>query len=147
MIRPVEPDDFDLWRLLWSQYLVFYETQLPEEHTFRLWERLLDDHDEIECLVAVDGDEVVGFTHYLPHADTWSDTPICYLQDLFVGPGARGGGFGEGLIHAVRSEAAANRWGSVYWQTAEDNEIARRLYDRVTGGSSGFIVYEIDPAE
>ena len=29
-VRPIEPGDEPVWRLLWRDYLAFYETELPE---------------------------------------------------------------------------------------------------------------------
>ena len=87
---------------------------------------------------------LVGIVHYLPHADTWDERPICYLSDLYVDPSIRGEGIGTLLIRAVEQRSRDQGWSSVYWQTAEDNEQARALYDKITGGFRGFIVYELD---
>ena len=64
----------------------------------------------------------------------------CYLQDLFTASGARKTGVGRALIEAVYERARAAGSPRVYWQTKEDNAIARRLYDQVAA-ATGFIVY------
>jgi len=140
--HPVE-SDFTEWKILWEQYLVFYETVRSERYTESLWRRLLDVAEPVECLVAEVEARLVGIAHYLPHADTWDERPICYLSDLFVDPSARGAGVGGLLIRAVEKRSKDRGWSSVYWQTAEDNEQARILYDKITGGFSGFIIYEL----
>jgi ribosomal protein S18 acetylase RimI-like enzyme len=83
----------------------------------------------------------VGIVHYLFHRSTWSTTHYCYLEDLFVDPGVRGGGIGRTLIEAVY--AAADRAGAphVYWLTRHDNAAARSLYDRVAR-LSPFVKYD-----
>jgi hypothetical protein len=48
------------------------------------------------------------------------------------------------LIRAVGQRSKDQGWSSVYWQTAEDNGQARVLYDKITGGFGGFIIYELD---
>lgn len=141
--RPVE-SDLSAWRRLWDQYLVFYQAQVAPEHTEALWNRILDDDHPIDGFVADQQGELVGLVHYFPHPDTWDARPVCYLQDLFVDPGSRGRGLGAELIEAVRRRARDQGWSAVYWQTAEDNLRARRLYDRLTGGPSGFIVYQVE---
>lgn len=143
-IRAPGPDDFRGWKHLWDQYLVFYETQLPDGHAEDVWGRIQDPEDPIECLVAADGETLVGFTHFLPHADTWDARPICYLQDLLVEREFRSVGIGRALVEAVVDRARSRGWSRVYWQTADDNATARVLYDRLTGGATGFIVYDLD---
>ena len=147
IIRPPLAHDLDVWRELWSQYLVFYEATLAEDHADRLWRRILDPNDPVRALLAATDGDVVGFVHFLPHPDTWSEKPICYLQDLYVERSRRGQGLGAMLIDAVSAFAAEHGWSAVYWQTADDNDRARRLYDSLTGGPTGFIVYELEPDE
>lgn len=144
--RPVE-SDLSAWRRLWDQYLVFYQAHVAPDDTEALWDRVLDDGHPIECFVADQQGELAGLVHYFPHPDTWDARPVCYLQDLFVDPGSRERGVGAALIEAVRRHAHHQGWSAVYWQTAEDNLRARRLYDGLTGGPSGFIVYQIDVAD
>ena len=74
------------------------------------------------------------------HRTTWSEKPICYLQDLFTVPEARGSGIGRKLIDAVNQMARAKNCFRVYWQTHESNLQAQELYDKVAD-KSGFIVY------
>ena len=139
---PVDTD-FTEWKTLWEQYLVFYETVPSERHTESLWKRILDADDAVECLVAVAEGRLVGMVQYLPHADTWDERPICYLSDLYVDPSVRGKGIGALLIRSVEQLSRDKGWSGVYWQTAEDNERARVLYDKITGGVSRFIIYEL----
>jgi GNAT superfamily N-acetyltransferase len=74
------------------------------------------------------------------HDHAWSRVPTCYLQDLFVDPVARGGGYGRALIEAVADAARERGADRLYWLTQETNDTARRLYDRLAR-YSGFIVY------
>ena len=84
---------------------------------------------------------MVGFVHYLFHPSTWSLKEICYLEDLFVDPAARGGGVGRALIQAVYAAADAAQAGAVYWMTQEFNADGRALYDTLAHRTS-FIRYE-----
>lgn len=142
-MRPPSESDRSDWQRLWNHYLVFYESELDVSVTDVLWARLLDPVHPIQGRVAQVDAALVGIVHYLAHSDTWDPRPRCYLQDLFVDPSVRGGGVGRLLIEAVVERARQEGWSGVYWHTAEDNHVARRLYDMVTGGPSGFIVYEI----
>ena len=60
VIRDLESGDHHRWRVLWHQYLVFYETTPSEAKTDALWLRLMDDQNPVEGLAAHDGTSVVG---------------------------------------------------------------------------------------
>jgi GNAT superfamily N-acetyltransferase len=68
---------------------------------------------------------------------------VCYLQDLFTAPDARGQGVARALIAAVVDWARARGCARVYWHTQASNSTARRLYDRVAE-NPGFIKYQVD---
>lgn len=85
----------------------------------------------------------MGIVHYLFHRSTIQVELNCYLQDLYVSETMRGQGIARKLIEAVYENAKAAGSKRVYWQTKEDNLVARRLYDKVAE-LSGFIVYRRD---
>jgi len=143
--RPLESDR-QQWESLWQAYVIFYEASLPDEITTVLWQRIHDYQHPINCFVAeqTDTGEVIGFVNYFPHPGTWHKRFSCYLEDLFVSPGVRGGGIGQALIKTVTDEAKKQGWAEVYWHTKENNSVARGLYDKMTGGTDGFIVYRVE---
>lgn len=142
-IRPFEQSDHADWRRLWTDYLTFYETSVPEEVYETTWRRLFDpgEFEPSGFLALVDG-KAVGLVHYLFHRSCWSIEGNCYLQDLFTARDARGSGAGAALIEAVRQAAAERGVKNVYWMTHETNATARRLYDRVAR-RTGFIEYDL----
>jgi GNAT superfamily N-acetyltransferase len=140
IIRPAASNDEVRWRALWAGYVAFYRATVSEEATANTWARILDPNSNIDALVAeVDG-HVIGICNYLFHDNTWSTQQICYLQDLFVDPAARGGGAAKKLILACEEKAKEKGAFRLYWQTQEYNAAARSLYDTITPRSS-FIVY------
>ena len=140
-IRPLARDDHAEWRRLWTLYLEFYETSVPEEVYATTWERLFDDDpNEFSCLVAEDGGKLVGIVHYLVHRHCWKVENVCYLQDLYADASVRGTGVGRALIEAVYKAADEAGAPSVYWLTQEFNHTARKLYDRI-GAQTPFIRY------
>ena len=131
IVRPLSAQDRDRWQPLWDGYNLFYERpNLPREITDATWARFFYPSEPVFAAVAeVDG-KLVGLVHYLYHRSTTSVELVCYLQDLFTAPQARGTGVGCALIEHVYGEAAKAGSRRVYWQTHEDNP-ARKLYDRV----------------
>ena len=101
VIREVREDDYDRWIPLWDGYNAFYgrsgETALPREVTKTTWLRFFDPSEPVHALVAEEGEELLGLTHYLFHRSTTLIPPITYLQDLFTVPEARGQGVATAL--------------------------------------------------
>jgi len=142
-IRPLAQTDHAAWRRLWTDYLTFYKTTLPEEVYAQTWRRLFTEGAfEPRGFIALLDGRAVGLTHYLYHRSCWSLVDNCYLQDLFADPDVRGKGVGTALIDAVKAVAAERGVTNVYWMTHETNETARKLYDRVAR-RTGFIEYDL----
>jgi GNAT superfamily N-acetyltransferase len=147
-VRPLQPTDRAAWQALWDGYNAFYgregATALPAETTDTTWARFLDANEPLHALVAVDeAGTLLGLVHHVFHRSTNRIEPVCYLQDLFTAPAARGRGAGRALIEAVYTAALAAGSRRVYWHTQEGNATARALYDQVAR-HLGFIVYARD---
>ncbi len=141
-IRPLRPEDRDQWAEMWRDYLAFYETKVPDSTFQSTFARLLgDDPNDFSCFVADLDGQLLGLTHYLFHRHAWKEESVCYLQDLYARPEARGTGVGRALIEAVYEEADRQKAPSVYWLTQENNHTARKLYDRI-GKLSPFLKYQ-----
>lgn len=131
-IRPLRSEDEADWRRLWTGYLEFYETSVPEEVYRSTFARMLSGaQHEFHGLVAEQDGQVIGLTHYLFHRHCWRIENVVYLQDLYVDPSARGTGAGRALIEAVYAAADAAGCPTVYWLTQDFNATARRLYERI----------------
>jgi GNAT superfamily N-acetyltransferase len=141
-VRPLGVEDAEAWRALWRGYLEFYETELPETIYRTAFARLTDpaEADYNGLIAHLDG-VPVGLAHYIYHRHGWQVDEVCYLQDLFVVPGARRCGAGRALIDAVFAAADAAGRPNVYWLTQEHNAPARRLYDTV-GRVTPFLKYQ-----
>ena len=141
-IRPLHPSDEHVWRELWTGYLEFYESEVSEKVYQSTFQRLLSEEAyDPSAFVAWDGARAVGLVHFMFHRHCWRVENVCYLQDLFASPDARGLGVGRALIEAVYAHADEAGCPVVYWNTAEDNATARRLYDRIANKTQ-FIKYQ-----
>ena len=140
MIRAIVPADRAEWTRLWTAYLAFYETVLPEEIFASTWSRLLDPTEPTWGAMALQDGVPVGLVHWIYHRHNWTIADTCYLQDLFVAPEGRGRGFGKALIDHAAADATAKGSSRIYWLTHESNATARALYDKVAQ-RSGFIQY------
>ena len=139
-ITKLHPEDRARWDELWRAYLGFYNTGFPDSQYEETWSRLMHG-TALHGLAARQDGAIIGITHYLFHASAWTTAPVCYLQDLYVDPAARGTGAGRALIEAVADAAQAQAAPRMYWLTQDHNATARQLYDRLAK-HTGFIRYE-----
>ncbi len=140
-IRQLEAEDRRAWERMFRAYIDFYGLSLDSAAYGRTWDALLED-TRVHARAAWIDETMCGFAHFLLHPHTHAND-VCYLQDLFTTPEARGQGVARKLIAYVTAWARARDCSSVYWQTHLRNSRARKLYDKVAE-HRGFIVYEID---
>lgn len=148
VIRGLRAEDRPRWLPLWLAYLDFYRSELPDDITDEVFDRLVGPDPSMEALVAIrdgaDGrDTLVGIAHCVIHPNTWSVRTDTYLEDLFVAPTARGVGVGRALIEAIADRASARGDRRVHWLTESDNTRARGLYDQIAD-LSGYVRYVRD---
>ena len=139
-VRAAIPEDRPLWEPLWRGYQQFYEVALADAVTETTWSRFFSTAEPMHCLVAEEGEALLGLAHYIFHRNTWMQEDVCYLQDLYTNSGARGKGVGRALIEAVYERARAAGSSRVYWMTHETNTQAMALYDKLAA-KSGFLQY------
>lgn len=140
-VRALDASDETRWRALFHAYGVFYETDFAVEVLERVWALLQEPGSGVDGLVAEHDGEVIGIAHYRSHPDTFTGGRDWYLDDLFVDPAVRGAGAGRALIEAV-AEKSAGTGGSLRWITADTNQTAQALYDKVATRTR-WVTYEV----
>jgi GNAT superfamily N-acetyltransferase len=141
--RDLTAADRGQWWELWRAYLDFYGATIAPNVPDLTWARLTDPHTPLRARAVFDEENMVGLTHFIFHLSAWTEGPYCYLQDLYTLPAYRGRGVGTALIGSVKECASEEGAARVYWLTHKDNEVARRVYQRVAK-DSGFIQYRMD---
>lgn len=129
-IRAITQSDKTRWLELFKAYIEFYNSNLSDEQYELTWRRLNSDYNMHGLLAERDG-QVVGLAHYIFRPDTWEVEDFCYLEDLFVEPTVRSKGVGRALIKEVEQIATKKGSKRLYWTTAADNLVARKLYDKL----------------
>jgi GNAT superfamily N-acetyltransferase len=87
------------------------------------------------CLLAVadsgPDESVVGFALWFRTFSTWLGVASIYLEDLFVEPDARGGGYGRALLTELAAIAVERGYGRVEWSVLDWNEPAQGFYRKL----------------
>lgn len=141
-VREMREADAKDWRRLWSGYNDFYETPLPDEVTEHTLRRLLDPASAMIGRIAEKDECVAGFSISVLHDSSWTSSPACYLEDLFVDPDFRGAGVGRALIQDLIDLGRSRGWSRLYWLTQASNKRARRLYDEFVQADN-FVHYRL----
>lgn len=138
-IGALRGEDREAWEELARGYKSFYRTPTSDAEFDAAWRRVTEAREVFGLGARLDG-RLVGIAHYLFHASAWAPG-VCYLQDLFTAPQARGQGVARALIEAVAARARERGATRYYWNTQADNAVARSLYDKVAR-FNGFIRYD-----
>ena len=144
-IRRAGPADLDAAAALFTGYLHFYGKDTTESAARAFIGARLARQDSVFLLAEFD-DAALGFTQLYPAFASLSLSPSWILNDLFVDPRARGRGVGEALMRAARGLARTSGAAELMLQTARDNAVAQRLYEREGWKrDEEFLVYTLDP--
>ncbi|MBA3251903.1 MAG: GNAT family N-acetyltransferase [Geodermatophilaceae bacterium] len=79
--------------------------------------------------VAVDAaGQPVGFALWFLNFSTWAGTHGIYLEDLYVRPAARGGGYGKELLRALAALCVERGYARLEWWVLDWNQPAMDFY-------------------
>lgn len=130
-IRPVRREEVArLWEML--RGLAEYErlTDLLTGTPAMIEAALFGNGPRIEALVAEEAGALLGYAIFYPVFGSFRARWRLWLEDLFVVPGARGRGVGEGLLAEVCRIAGSRGHFSVDWEVLDWNEPSLEFYRR-----------------
>jgi len=129
----VGPADLPELLPLVRAYCDFYRVAPSDRALLELSRALLADPERegLQLLARDDAAGAVGFATLFWTWQTLAGARVGVMNDLFVAPGARGGGVADALIAACLERCREHGAAQLVWQTATDNARARAVYDRV----------------
>lgn len=125
-IRPAVPNDFLTIHQLIKAFATFIK--LPDKVHITP-EQMQENEALFKCLVAVKGEEIVGFATYFFAYYSWTGKAI-YLDDLYVPDEYRGEGIGTQLFDAVMQIGKEEQCYKMKWQVPAWNKKAQDFYKR-----------------
>jgi GNAT superfamily N-acetyltransferase len=131
VIRPPAAGDLEALVALCAAHAAWEQLPYdPAGKAERLAGLVLGPAPRIACLVADDGDGLVGYATWTYDASTWDAGEFAYLDCLYLSEAHRGRGLGRALLARVARSALAAGCSQVQWHTPAFNDGARRFYAR-----------------
>ncbi|MET9395508.1 GNAT family N-acetyltransferase [Streptomyces sp. NPDC006624] len=131
MIRPATVHDVPAIRTMIRE-LAAYEKAEEQARASeeQLREALFGEHPAAYALIAEDDGtgEAVGYALWFPRFSTWTGTRGMHLEDLYVRPGARGGGHGRALLATLAALCRREGYDRFEWWVLDWNEPAIGFY-------------------
>ncbi len=109
-----------------------------------LRERVFGPNPQCQVFVAEAGRTLLGYAVALLIPFTYDLRPTCRLKELYLQPGHRSQGLGQGLLSSVASWALSQGAGRLQWDVLADNSRAEAFYQRLGGRPvSKWLAYEM----
>ncbi|MGI5398133.1 N-acetyltransferase family protein [Streptomyces sp. CA-135486] len=130
MIRHATPADVpEIHRMI--RELAEYEKSLDEARASeeQLHEALFGERPAAFAHIAETGDgEVAGFALWFLNFSTWRGVHGIYLEDLYVRPGLRGGGYGKALLTELARICVERGYERLEWSVLDWNTPSINFY-------------------
>jgi GNAT superfamily N-acetyltransferase len=145
-ISTATTEDLDDVLPLFAGYQRFYTGTAQDDAKNRAFLSRFVNGEAGRLLVARDDADgaALGFANlYWTFSSTIAEEHVL-MNDLFVSERARGKGVGLALIEAARTVARERGSKTLSWETALDNRVAQRLYERTGAERSVWFEYDLD---
>lgn len=129
IIRKATVDDLEALLPLVQAYRVFYAHQPDAQRERAFIEAHLRNGSSQIYIAEIDG-EPAGFMQLFPTHSTVQLAPTWILEDLFVDPKRRKTGIASALLQRALEHAKEAGARGMFLETANDNEMAQRVYER-----------------
>ncbi|CAA9352239.1 MAG: Acetyltransferase, GNAT family [uncultured Nocardioidaceae bacterium] len=128
-VRRATVEDVALAAPLFAAYREFYRLPYDERAAAAFLHDRLQAEESV-VLLAETADGTVGFLQLYPGFESLALAPAWVLNDLYVAPAARGSGVAAALMERAEEVARAAGAAFLALETAHDNHVAQRLYER-----------------
>ena len=132
VLREAVPGDLPALARLCSAHALYEGAEPPAPgQAERLAHLLFTAPPRLRCVVAADGEELVGYATWSLECSTWRAAEYAHLDCLYLEEAQRGRGLGRALLERVAARAAAAGATHLEWQTPAWNAGAIRFYERL----------------
>lgn len=133
MIREATPDDVE------AIHKMIVELAVYEKEPDAVKATAQDLHDHLfgtdpalfSSIAEDDAGNIVGFALWFLNYSTWLGKHGIYLEDLYVKPEHRGGGYGKALLAHLARICIKRGYGRLEWWVLDWNSPARGFYESI----------------
>lgn len=125
-VCPCTSADHPVFAELMAEVLRHYDMPVPDEQ--EVARGVAQQLANVQCLLAFDGESLVGFASYALLFPGEGLAPQFYMKDLYTRAAARGRGVARALLGALALEARARGCVRIDWTTERDNPQAQAVY-------------------
>ena len=137
-IRSAVPEDLDELIRLCAEHAQFEHAEYDPSNKKALLSRsLFQDEDIVQCLIAEQGNRIIGYATFMKQFSTWDAGYYIYLDCLYFKEDARGHGAGREMMKRVKDYAVSQRCTLIQWQTPSSNAGAIAFYNKIGATSKG----------
>jgi len=142
MIEKVTDDNFDEVLPLIKEYQEFYKVEnISEDKNRSYFYQFVNNNENGILHVLRKNGKAIGFTTIYKGFSSSRAEIVAVLNDLYVSPSHRGNGHGKALINHAIGVAKSLGYSRLQWLTAQDNEVAQKLYDSLGANKSSWLFY------
>ena len=142
MIEKVTDDNFDEVLPLIKEYQEFYKVEnISEDKNRSYFYQFVNNNENGILHILRKNGKAIGFTTIYKGFSSSRAEIVGVLNDLYVSPSYRGKGYGKALINHAVDNAKLLGYNRLQWLTAQNNEMAQKLYDDLGASKSSWIFY------
>lgn len=131
-IRNATPSDLPELVQLCMEHAAYERSEFdPLRKEIALHRMLFAPGARLRCLVAEEGEELIGYATFSVECSTWDADYYMHMDCLFLRPEARNMGIGRMLMQAIARQGLEQGVKRMQWQTPSFNVDAVRFYDRL----------------
>jgi len=142
MIEKVTDDNFDEVLPLIKEYQEFYKVEnISEDKNRSYFYQFVNNNENGILHVLRKNGKAIGFTTIYKGFSSSRAEIVAVINDLYVSTSHRGNGHGKALINHAIGVAKSLGYSRLQWLTAQDNEVAQKLYDSLGANKSSWFFY------
>lgn len=131
-MRPATADDAEaIHGFIYELAVYEREPDAVEATPESIRAQMVSDRPPFECVIGEVGGTPVGMALFFQSYSTWKGVPGIYLEDLYVQPDHRGGGYGGALLAELAAIAVERGFARVDWQVLDWNTPSIDFYESV----------------
>lgn len=115
---------------VFDAYRVWYRKNSDQETALKFLEERIKKQESV-IYIAVENDEIIGFTQLYPLFSSTRMKRLWLLNDLFLKPAHRGKGISKQLINAAKDLCRSTDGCGIMLETENNNDIGNKLYPSV----------------